>query len=133
PAVHRAAAGDVAIVGATVVPMDREGTLAGHTVLVRGDRIVAVAPAAQIDTRGAVVVDARDRWVLPGLADMHVHLWGKRDLALLLLNGVTSVRDLFGSAEQLRWKEAIAKGSLDGPTIYASGPIFDGDPPTWPG
>lgn len=131
--VHRAAPGDVAIVGATVVPMDREGALAGHTVLVRGDRIVAVAPAEQIDTSGAVVVDARGRWVMPGLADMHVHTWGKRDLALFLLNGVTSVRDLFGSAEQLRWKEAIAKGELDGPTIYASGPIFDGDPPTWPG
>src|SRR6185295_16484016 len=47
PAIRqRALPGDLAIVGATVLPMDREATLPGHTILVRGDRIVAVAPDA---------------------------------------------------------------------------------------
>ncbi len=130
---HRAATGDVAIVGATVVPLDREGTLTGHTVLLRGDRIVAVAPAAEVDTTGATVIDGRGKWLLPGLADMHVHLWGEGDLAMFLLNGVTTVRNLFGSPEHVTWRDRIARGELDGPTLITAGPILDGDPPVWPG
>ncbi len=132
-AAHRAQPGDIAIVGATVVPMDRERALPGHTVLVRGDRIVALAPSADVDVRLATVVDATDAWVLPGLVDMHVHLWSKRDLDLFLLNGVTTVRDLFGEPARVRWRDAIAKGELAGPTILTAGPILDGDPPVWPG
>src|SRR6188508_2681805 len=94
-------AGDIAFVGATVVPMDREGTLADHTVVVRGDRIAIVAPAATIDTVGATVVDAKGKWIVPGLADMHVHTWTERDYGLYLLNGVTTIRDMFGSPKHL--------------------------------
>jgi imidazolonepropionase-like amidohydrolase len=74
---HHAAAGDIAIVGATLVPMDREGTLTGQTVLVRADRIVTVAPEAEVDATGATVIDGRGKWLVPGLADMHVHSWSE--------------------------------------------------------
>ncbi len=131
--VARGEAGDLAIVGASVLPMDREGVLADHTVLVRGGRVAAVAPAAAVDVGAATVVDGRGRWLVPGLADMHVHLQEEGDLALFLLNGVTTVRDLYGSPRQLRWRGEIAGGELDGPTILTAGPIIDGDPPTWPG
>ena len=131
--VQRAVTGDIAIVGATVIPMDREGVLADHTVLVRGDRIVAVAPAGTIDTGGATVIDARGKWLLPGLADMHVHIWNEDDLDLFVLNGVTTVRNLFGAPKYLVWRDAIARGELAGPTLFTAGPIIDGDPPTWPG
>lgn len=129
----RGQAGDLAIVGATVVPMDREGTLAGRTVLVRGDRILVVAPAAEIDPGAATVVDGKGRWLVPALADMHVHMMEEGDLRLFLLNGVTVVRDLFGSPRNLRWREAIARGEMEGPLLVLAGPILDGDPPTWPG
>jgi imidazolonepropionase-like amidohydrolase len=130
---HRAEPGDVAVVGATAIPMDREGTLPGTTVLIRGDRIVAVAPDAEVDTTGATIVDGKGKWLLPGLADMHVHFWSKADLDLFLLQGVTTVRNLFGSPEHVRWRDAIARGERGGPTIVTAGPILDGDPPTWPG
>lgn len=132
-AVAHGEAGDLAIVGATVLPMDRDGVLTGHTVLVRAGRIAAVAPAASVDVGAATVVDGKGKWLVPGLADMHVHAQEEGDLSLFLLNGVTTVRDLFGSPRQLRWREEIAKGALDGPTIITAGPIVDGDPPTWPG
>jgi imidazolonepropionase-like amidohydrolase len=130
---HVAVAGDVAIVNGTVIPMDREASLVAHTVLIRGDRIVAVAASAKIDTKAATVVDATGKWVLPGLADMHVHTWNPSDFDLYLLNGVTTVRDLFGSSGQLTWREEIATGKREGPTLIAAGPIIDGDPPIWPG
>lgn len=130
---HRAQPGDVAIVDARIVPMDREGELVAHTILIRGDRIVAVAPSKKVDTTGATIIDAPGQWVMPGLADMHVHAQSKGDLALFVLNGVTTVRDLFGFPEHLRWRDDIGKGALLGPTLLAAGPIFDGDPPVWPG
>src|SRR5438105_1198336 len=126
-------AGDVAYVGATVVPMDREGSLADQTVVVRGDKIALVAPAASVDTTGATVVDAKGKWIVPGLADMHVHTWSDRDFGMYLLNGVTTVRDMFGSPNHLAWRTSIAAGKLEGPTLFTAGPIVDGDPPVWPG
>ncbi|HEU5056092.1 MAG TPA: amidohydrolase family protein, partial [Kofleriaceae bacterium] len=132
PAV-RGQAGDVAIVGATIVTTDREGALPDHTVLLRGDRIAAVAPAATVDPGAATVIDGKGKFLLPALADMHVHLMDEGDLQLLVLNGVAVVRDLFGSPRNLRWRDAIARGEMKGPTLLLAGPIIDGDPPTWPG
>lgn len=129
----RGQTGDIAVVGATVVPMDREGSLQGRTVLVRGDKILAVAPAGQVDVGAATVVDGKGKFLVPGLADMHVHMTEESDLRLFLLNGVTTVRDLFGSPRNLKWREAVARGAMEGPTLILAGPIFDGDPPTWPG
>jgi imidazolonepropionase-like amidohydrolase len=133
PSAQKLAPGDIALVGATVLPMDRETPLVGHTVVVRGDKIAMIAPSATLDTKDAQVIDAKGKWIVPGLADMHVHTWGERDFAMYLLNGVTTVRDMFGSPQQLAWREQIMRGQIDGPTLILAGPIVDGDPPTWPG
>lgn len=128
----RAQAGDIAIVGPTILPMNRPGTLKGRTVLVRGDRIVAVLPEREIDVTQATVLEGRGKWLLPGLADMHVHIQSEEDLPLFLLNGVTLVRNLFGSPQHLVWRDEIARGARDGPILVTSGRIIDGDPPIWP-
>lgn len=125
--------GVFAITGATVVTMTG-GVLADHTVVVRGDRIAALGPSAQVAVpAGATVVDGAGKWVMPGLADMHVHLWNKDDLTLFLAAGVTTVRNMFGERRHLSWRSQIAAGEWIGPTIITAGPIIDGDPPVWPG
>ncbi len=129
----RVHAGDVALVGATVVPMDREGVLRDHSVIVRGDRIALVAPAQSIDTQGATVIDARGKWIVPGLADMHVHVWSDKDFGLYLLNGVTTIRNMWGTEQHLAWRTALAAGTILGPTMFTTGPVLDGSPPIWPG
>jgi imidazolonepropionase-like amidohydrolase len=57
-----------------------------------------VAPAKEVAAPAdARVVDARGRWILPGLIDMHVHRAGQPDIvpfALYVANGVTSIRDI---------------------------------------
>ncbi|HVK88720.1 MAG TPA: amidohydrolase family protein [Kofleriaceae bacterium] len=123
----------IAIVGATVLPMNREAPLLDHTVVVRDGHIAMLAPASKFDVTKAKVIDARGKWVVPGLADMHVHTWTDHDFSMYLLNGVTTVRDMFGSPRHLAWREQIAAGKLDGPTLIVAGPIVDGDPPVWPG
>jgi imidazolonepropionase-like amidohydrolase len=128
----RAQPGEVAIVGSTILPMNHPGSLKGRTVLIRGDQIVAVLPEREIDASRATVVDGHGKWLLPGLADMHVHIQSEEDLPLFLLNGVTLVRNLFGSPQHLAWRDEIARGARDGPTLVTSGRIIDGDPPIWP-
>jgi hypothetical protein len=80
--------GDLAITNATVVPMSGDGELAHHTVVIRGDRIVAVAPSASIAIpEGATAIDGTGKWVMPGLTDMHVHLFGADHFAMFVERG----------------------------------------------
>jgi imidazolonepropionase-like amidohydrolase len=89
----------IAIVNATAIPMDTERVIANATIIVRGDRIVWVGASrdAAIPSE-ANRVDARGAFVLPGLADLHVHT-NERDMPLFLRNGVTTIRELNGSPD----------------------------------
>ena len=85
------------------------------------------------------IVDGTDKYLMPGLADMHVHLEYANDprvLDLFLANGVTTVRNMDGRPYILEWRDRIARGEMRGPTIHTAGPILDGDPlcatTTWP-
>jgi len=65
-----------AFVGVSVVPMDRERVLENQTVVVRAGRIVEVGPAGQTKVpAGAARIDGRGKFLMPGLADMHAHLF----------------------------------------------------------
>jgi imidazolonepropionase-like amidohydrolase len=64
----------VAFVDVTVVPMDKEQLLLHQTVLVAGGRIAQVGPSASTKPpRGALSIDGKGKFLMPGLADMHVH------------------------------------------------------------
>jgi cytosine/adenosine deaminase-related metal-dependent hydrolase len=81
-----------------VVPMDREHVLEDYTVVVRDGRIAALGPAAEVAVPAdATRIDGRGRFLMPGLADMHVHAWDVNDLYLFVANGVTTVRNMFGA------------------------------------
>jgi imidazolonepropionase-like amidohydrolase len=125
-------AGDLVFADVTVAPMDRDTTLAHQTVVVRGDKIVAVAPAVAL-AQGITKIDGAGKWLMPGLADMHVHTWNPNDLTMFVVAGVTTVRNMFGSEQHLAWRQAIADGKQFGPTLVTASPIIDGDPPVWPG
>jgi imidazolonepropionase-like amidohydrolase len=129
----------VAIENVNVVPMDREAVLPDRTVMVRDGKIVSIAPASEADVPAfATRIDGTGKYLMPGLADMHVHLPHDADgnpgmLGLFVANGVTTVRNMWGIPVHLQWRSQIAAGELHGPTIYTTGPITDGDPPLWPG
>jgi imidazolonepropionase-like amidohydrolase len=126
--------GSVAFVGVNVIPMTEGASLLrAQTVIVRGGRIAAIGRESSTPVpRGAARIDARDRYLLPGLVDAHVHLEYFDDPAVLsrfLASGVTTVRNMDGRPYILAWKRRVALGTLLGPTIYTAGPILDGDPP----
>lgn len=122
-----ATAATLAIEHVTVLPMDRDTALADHTIIASGDRIGWVGPSR--DARvpaGARRVNGRGAFVVPGLADMHVHLESVRDLEQLVRAGVTTVRNMRGAPRHLAWRDSVARGTLVGPTIFTSGPSLRG-------
>jgi imidazolonepropionase-like amidohydrolase len=100
------------------------------TVVITGDRITNVGRSGQVKIpRGARVLNASGKYLIPGLWDMHVHLsWTKATaLPLLVANGVTSVRDLGSRLSEIdEWRMKIAAGLLVGPRILRAGPILNG-------
>lgn len=123
-----------AFVGAHVIPMTAGASvLVDQTVLVGSGRILAIGPTSTTPVpRGAVRIDARGHYLLPGLVDAHVHLEHFDDpvvLSRFVAKGVTTVRNMDGRPYILEWKRRVALGELLGPTIYTAGPILDGDPP----
>ena len=121
----------IAIVDVNVVPMDQERVLASQTVIVRDDKIVQVGSSSSTDIpEGALRIDGRGKYLMPGLTDMHIHgLESNRieELFLYLANGVTTVRHLKGRSELLKLRQQIATGQILGPTLYTCGPIVFGD------
>ena len=123
-----------AFVNVNVIPMDREGLLEDYTVLVEGDRIFRMGPASDLHVpEGAHRIDGRGRYLMPGLADNHVHVWTEDHLWLLLANGITHIRNMWGMPIHLRWQDEIEKGTRIAPSIYTVGPLMDGPGAYWPG
>jgi len=137
------AAGAVwAIENVTIVPMDREGVTPGRTVVVRGDRIASIEPSDRAKPPAeAVRIDGRGKFLMPGLADMHIHLApglgaandpAGRQLRLLLANGITTARVLIPSPTALEVRDRIARGEQIGPRLVVYSPSMNGNTVTSP-
>jgi imidazolonepropionase-like amidohydrolase len=127
----------IAFTNVSVVPMDRERVLARQTVVVKGGRITAIGDSRKTKVpKGATLVDGRGKYLVPGFADMHVHLFSDEDspdslapheLAVMLANGVTTIRLMVGTPEHLALRGRIASGELLGPALFVASPQLTGD------
>lgn len=106
-----------------------------QTVVVSGGRISGIGPSSKVlPPKGARIVDARGKFLIPGLWDMHVHIAGinadpawSRNVILpeLIAYGITGVRDMGGDLDALlEWRREIEAGTLTGPHIVAAGPML---------
>lgn len=117
--------------GGRVIDGSGQPPIENATVVIEGDRIVAVHTGAFEPPAGSRVVEAGGLTILPGLIDMHVHaqdwMW-----PLFLRFGVTSVRDLGNDPDSiLKLRDDERQGRLKAPRIFAAGPLLDGNPPMW--
>jgi imidazolonepropionase-like amidohydrolase len=104
------------------------------TVVITGDRITLIKKSSKARVPdGAHVIDAKGKFLIPGLWDMHVHWYDERSLPLFIANGVTGVRQMFGQPLHLEWRKRFEKGELLGPRQFIASPIVDGLNATWPG
>ena len=138
----------IAFTHVNLIPMTSEKVIEDQTVLVKGSDIVAIGNSDALKTPpGAQVIDGKGAYLMPGLADMHMHTvsnwddqkaWPVNPLRLYLANGVTTIRDngpFGGLSFVLQWRDEIRAGSRIGPTLYTSGvrlghgtPLGEGDP-----
>ena len=115
-----------AFVHTNVIPMNEERLLSDQTVVVENGVITQIGPSkTAVIPRGACRIDAKGKFLIPGLADAHVHLLSPTELPLYLANGVTTVFNLDGHPAHLLWRKEIARGEMVGPTIFTTGPIFE--------
>ncbi len=114
------------------------------TILVQGNKITKVFDGYIMPkSKTAKTIDLRDKVVMPGLIDMHVHIeheydkktrikkyiLNEADIAynsvkfaeLTLQNGFTTVRDLGGSGVNISLRNAINAGKIPGPRVFTAG------------
>ena len=113
----------------TVIPMDSERVLEDRTVVVRDGKIWRIASGEVAVPNDSIRVDGRGKYLIPGLADLHVHLFSSDDLIAYPLYGVTTVLNMDGSPSHLAWRQQVHDEKLFGPTIFTAGHTIDGFPP----
>jgi imidazolonepropionase-like amidohydrolase len=134
-----AMAESIAIVNVNVIPMTSEVVLPGRSVVVTDGKIVSIG---DVETTAlpedAAIIDGTDRYLIPGLAEMHAHIPGEssqdleRVLSLFIANGVTVVRGMLGQPSHLKLRRQLADGEITGPRLFTSGPSFNGNSVTGP-
>jgi imidazolonepropionase-like amidohydrolase len=131
----------LAITHVTLIDATGSAPQSDMSVLLADRRINTIGPSSAISIpRGAQILDATGKFLIPGLVDMHLHLTGAGEpsgsreffIPLLLANGITTVRDMGGYLESLvPLPKEIEEDKRLGPQIFFSGPYLDGNPPSF--
>lgn len=135
---------DIYLQCGSLIDVEHGKVMKDMTIVVRGNKIFSVnkgyvSPNSNADQ----VIDLKSKTVLPGLIDMHVHIeseysaesnlnrftLNESDIAFTavvnakktLMAGFTTVRDLGGTGVNISLRNAVNKGIIDGPRIYAAG------------
>ena len=118
-------AATIAIQDVTLIDV-ASGTARPHmTVIVDDGKVTRVGPA--LSTPVTHAISGKDKFLMPGLWDMHVHLYYKQYLPLFVAFGVTGVQDMGSDFSKVSaWRDEIEKGTAVGPHIITSGPPVDG-------
>lgn len=125
-----------AFIGVSVLPMDTDAVLSDQTVVVADGKIASISSSSTAKVpAGAVKIDGKGKYLMPGLGELHAHIPGgnapdadvERTLFLYVANGVTTIRGMLGHPRHLVYRERVAKGDVLGPRIYTSGPSFNGN------
>jgi imidazolonepropionase-like amidohydrolase len=128
-----AAADIAAFVNVNVIPMSEERIIEQQTVIVSDGIIGIIGDVDEVPVpEAARVIDGTDRFLIPGLAEMHAHVPPvgsgelERDFALFVANGVTTVRGMLGHPSHLELRTALLDGETLGPRLITSGPSLNG-------
>ena len=145
PQTNAAGARRVVVRARRVLDVKSGRTLSDQAIVIDGDKIVSVGPAAAAQAGGATVVDLPNATVLPGLIDAHTHLTfnpsfgyetlgisvprealiGAHNARLTLEAGITTVRNVGARGySDIALRDAINAGDVPGPRMIASGPAL---------
>lgn len=129
----------IVISNVNVITMENEKVLQDQTVVVENGIITSIGKDVK-PTASALVINARGKWLMPGLAEMHAHVPPvddlepmKKVLTLFAANGITTIRGMLGHPRHLELQTMLEKGEITGPRFFTTGPSFNGMSVTSPG
>jgi len=116
-------------------------TLTGDEILYNYDVMISEHKIVDIKKNISSMreIDGTGKYLIPGLADMHYHTEAKseienqNELKLLIANGVTTIRIMWGSEHALELKSKQYQDDFMGPQVYVGSRILDGNPPVFEG
>jgi imidazolonepropionase-like amidohydrolase len=122
-----------AFVNVNVVPMSSDAVIAAQTVIVEDGVIRSIGSVDEIRIpERAKAVDGTDRYLMPGLAEMHAHVPDAesseldRYFSLFVANGITTIRGMLGRPSHLGLGQRLLDGEVFGPRLFTSGPSLNG-------
>ena len=122
-----------AFVNVNVIDVTSGNVSRSQTVIVEDGSIQEIGGFRETPvTDDAVVIDGTDRYLMPGLTELHGHIPGASDanldriLALFVANGITTVRGMLGQPSHLELRRQLDAGEVLGPRLITSGPSFNG-------
>jgi imidazolonepropionase-like amidohydrolase len=119
---------DLLIRNVTIVDVATGTATPKRSILIHDNRITAVSSVVRAPKQ-TQLVDGSGKFAIPGLWDMHVHLWERSQLPLYPAYGITGVRDMGSDYDRVKlWRSEMEKGRLIGPHIETCGPPIDGVP-----
>ncbi len=123
-----------AFINVNIVPMTEDVVIAGQTVIVENGLITSIGPVDSTPLpEHADIVDGTDRYLMPGLGEMHAHIPDAgsaeldRVLTLFAANGVTTIRGMLGRPSHLQLRQQLLEGKVFGPRLITSGPSMNGN------
>jgi Tol biopolymer transport system component len=130
--------GSVVMRGARIITMKGDEVIARGDVVVTNNRIVAVGQEGSVTIpAGARIIDVSGKTIMPGLVDVHAHMWPQWGVhspqpymyTVNLAYGVTTTRDpQTSTADVVSYGDAVDVGQIIGPRVYATGPgLFSWD------
>jgi imidazolonepropionase-like amidohydrolase len=123
---------EIVFTSVNVVPMDSEKIIPNCMVIVKDGKVTAIGKKLKYG-KSALVIDAKGKYLIPGLAEMHAHVppndnleSHKEVLFLFAANGITTIRGMLGHPSHLTLRSKINTGEVFGPRFYTTGPSFNG-------
>ncbi len=124
--------GSVVLRGARIITMKGDAVIARGDVVVTHNRIVGVGEQGSVTVpSGATIIDVSGKTIMPGLMDIHAHMWPQWGVhspqpymyTVNLAYGVTTTRDpQTSTSDVISYGDAVDVGQIIGPRIYTTGP-----------
>ena len=123
---------EIVFTSVNVVPMDSERIIENQMVIVKNGKVASIGKKLKYG-KDALVIDAKGKYLIPGLAEMHAHVppnenieSHKEVLFLFAANGITTIRGMLGHPKHLELRSMVIRGEVFGPRFYTTGPSFNG-------
>ncbi len=123
---------EIVFTAVNIVPMDSEKIMENSMVIVKDGKVTAIGKKLKY-AKDALVIDAKGKYLMPGLAEMHAHVppnenieSHKEVLFLFAANGITTIRGMLGHPKHLELRTMINSGEVFGPRFFTTGPSFNG-------